>query len=58
MFNITNPQSPEFIEWILDESDVGPEGLITIPASKSPNGNDLIVVTNEISNTVSIYEIK
>ena len=58
VFNISNPQSPEFIDWILDETDVAPEGLIAIPASKSPNGNDLIVVTNEVSNTVSIFELK
>ena len=58
VFNISTPQSPEFIDWILDESDVAPEGLITIPSNESPNGNDLMIVTNEVSNSISIYELK
>ncbi len=58
VFDITNPVAPIFLDWMVDETDIGPEGLIAIKAADSPTGNDLVVITNEVSNTISIYEIK
>lgn len=58
VFDITNPASPEFVHWIFNTIDVAPEGLLVIPSVDSPNGKDLLVITNEVSNTVSIFEIK
>ncbi len=37
--------------------DLGPEGLIVIPAADSPNGNDLLVVANEVSGSTAIFQI-
>lgn len=58
VYDISNPYAPEFIEWLVDASDVGPEGLLVIPAKESPSGDNLLVLTHEVSNTISIYEIK
>ncbi|MGH8493875.1 MAG: choice-of-anchor I domain-containing protein [Moraxellaceae bacterium] len=38
--------------------DLGPEGLVFIPASKSPTGKALIVVGNEVSGSTAVLEIK
>jgi 2',3'-cyclic-nucleotide 2'-phosphodiesterase/3'-nucleotidase/5'-nucleotidase len=37
--------------------DLGPEGLVFIRASRSPNGKNLLVVGNEVSGTTTIYEV-
>lgn len=42
---------------ILNGGDRGPEGLIVIPAAKSPTGKPLLVVSNEISGTTALFEI-
>ena len=48
---------------IIDEAafiaagDLGPECVIYIDAKDSPNGEDLVVVSNEVSGTVTIYSV-
>lgn len=69
VYDVTDPASPQFIEYFNnrnfsaagadadDALDSGPEGLIFIPSSESPNGENLLVVSNEISGTVTIYSV-
>lgn len=65
LYDINDPVQPEFLQYINtrgadgDEptGDLSPEGIIHIPFDQSPNGNHLIVVSNEVSGTVSIYEV-
>ncbi|MCK9409932.1 MAG: T9SS type A sorting domain-containing protein [Bacteroidetes bacterium] len=70
VYNITNANAPMFIQYINNRDfaqtsgsgtvnsigDLGPEGLTFIPMQNSPNGRNLVVVANEISGTVSIYQ--
>jgi hypothetical protein len=38
--------------------DLGPEGLHFVPAHQSPNGEPLLLVTNEISGTIAVVAIE
>ena len=37
--------------------DLGPEGMLFISADKSPNGKNLLISSNEVSGTITIYDI-
>ncbi|WP_394750175.1 choice-of-anchor I family protein [Spongiimicrobium salis] len=58
VYDMTNPAAPEFIQLLANANDEAPEGLLVIPASDSPSGKDLLLVSNEDSGTVTIYENK
>ncbi|MDZ4667243.1 MAG: choice-of-anchor I family protein [bacterium] len=71
IYNITNPLSPYFVQYINSRNfsvtpgqanlatvgDLGPEGIAFIPRNESPNGKDLVLLSNEVSGTVAIYQI-
>lgn len=63
VFNVDNPAAPVFTEYINNRSttglagDLGAEGLFFIPHTESPNGRSLVVVSNEVSSTVTVYEV-
>lgn len=56
VYDVTNPTAPEFLQYIRDDADIAPEGLTFIAADDSPNGNSLLVISNEVSETVAVYE--
>ena len=69
VYDITDPTSPVFVEYFLNRDfsvdaddvlagDLGPEGLVFIPAGESPNGEPLLVVGNEVSGTTALYRIE
>ncbi len=70
VYNVTNPQNPEFVQYLnnrdfSDEADpeagtagdLGPEGLAFIAASDSPTGEPMLAVGNEVSGTTTLYSI-
>ncbi len=56
VYDVTNPAAPQFLQWLQRDTDVAPEGLMTIYRSDSPNGKDLLIASHEASGTVSIYQ--
>lgn len=68
VFDVTTPTAPEFVQYVNNRNftqppaspaagDLGPEGLLFIAAEDSPNGQPLLVVSNEVSGTTTILEI-
>ncbi|MEA5597415.1 choice-of-anchor I domain-containing protein [Rivularia sp. UHCC 0363] len=55
VFDVSNPTAASFVQYINNEGDLSPEGLTFIDAQDSANGNSLLAVTNEVSETLSIY---
>lgn len=56
VYDVSNPFSPEFIQLLSTPGDEAPEGVLAIPAKDSPTGSDLLIISNEDSGTVTIYE--
>jgi DNA-binding beta-propeller fold protein YncE len=68
VYDISNPLAPVFVQFINNRDfngvaeegtagDLAPEGLLFIDSSNSPNGQPLLVVTNEVSGSTTIYSI-
>jgi hypothetical protein len=69
VYEITNPSAPRFVQYINTRSfsatpgtvaagDLGAEAARVIPAELSANGRPLLVVSNEVSGTLRIFEIQ
>lgn len=63
VYNVSDPNNVTFTDYKNPRitsaygGDNGPEGLIYIPSTESPTGKGYVVVANEISGTLSIYEV-
>ncbi|MBL7752618.1 MAG: choice-of-anchor I family protein [Chitinophagaceae bacterium] len=53
LYDVTNPRAPRFIKSLVTGD--APEGLLLIPAQKSPTGKSLLVVTSEGDGFVKVY---
>ncbi|WP_066220518.1 choice-of-anchor I family protein [Formosa haliotis] len=63
-YDITDPSNPTFIKYINNRtigdsegSDLGPEGIIYIAPEDNSLGTGLVVLSNEVSSTVSVYSL-
>lgn len=73
-YDVTDPVNPVFVDYINNRDfmaeetlngmtnpavgDLGPEGLLFISATDSPNGQPLLVVGNEVSGTTTVFSIQ
>jgi hypothetical protein len=63
VFDITDPSNVAYThhhnnrDTATGKGDIGPEGLVFIPHTDSPNKRDLLVVANEVSSTLTIYHV-
>jgi hypothetical protein len=57
VYDVTKPWAPEFVQLLQTEGDSEPEGLKFLSKRQSPNKCPTLLVTNEDSNTLSIYQL-
>ncbi|WP_138432959.1 choice-of-anchor I family protein [Winogradskyella algicola] len=66
IYDVTIPSAPVFIQYLnsrdaiaggQEGGDLGPEGIVFVNENDSPTGTALIVVSNEVSATLSIYSL-
>ncbi|GGD68156.1 choice-of-anchor I family protein [Lacimicrobium alkaliphilum] len=58
--DLANPCDPAEgmdCEHIADAGDLGPESIKFVAAEDSPNGNPLLLIGNEVSGTVTVYQV-
>jgi hypothetical protein len=53
-YDVTNPASPQYLQTV--KTGDAPEGILFIPASKSPTKRSLLVVSSEGDGTIKIYQ--
>lgn len=68
VYDVSDPTAPTFVQYVntrafgIDalpgQDDRGAEGLAFVAAEDSPNGRPLLLVGNEVSQTLAIYEIE
>jgi hypothetical protein len=68
VYDVSTPSSPDFIGWYHNTNfggsieqgtagDISPEGLIFVSDQDSPTGSPLLIVSHEVSGSVTVYEI-
>lgn len=66
VYDITNPHDAEFVDYVINRGttedadasgDLAPEGMTFVSAENSPTGNALLIVGNEASGTVSVWQV-
>jgi len=57
VFDVTDPTNVIFVTSKVLEGSRSVEGLMVIPAEKSPTGSSLLVVSNEVSNTLDLLDL-
>lgn len=68
VLDVSNPVQPALVQYFNDidagaaaksgaAGDLAPEGLLFIPAADSPSGQPVLVSSNEVSGSVSLYSV-
>jgi len=69
VYELTNPAAPRFVQYINTRDfsaapgtaaagDLGAESARFIPAESSPNGRPILMVSNEVSGSLRLYQIE
>ncbi|NTW53176.1 MAG: hypothetical protein HGB15_00060 [Chlorobaculum sp.] len=56
VYDVTDPSEVSFVQYLRHAGDESPEGVLFVSAADSPTGRELVLLSNEVSNTVSIFQ--
>jgi hypothetical protein len=66
VYDVSNPYDTKFVDYVINRDlteggdlmgDNGPEGMVFVDATNSPTGSALVIIGNEISGTVSVWQV-
>lgn len=61
VYDVSAPEKPVFMHYLNTRNgitgDRGPEGVLFVPAAKSPNGKPLLIVGHEVSGTTAVLQL-
>jgi hypothetical protein len=66
VYDVTNPYDTKFVDYVINRDlteggdligDSAPEGMVFVDATNSPTGNALVIIGNEVSGTVSVWQV-
>lgn len=57
VYDITDPAAPRVATFLVNAGDAGPESGIFVSAKDSPSDEPLFIVSNEVSGTLTVYEL-
>jgi hypothetical protein len=68
VYDVSNPRAPRYLQYVNTRSfaidalpgqdDSGPEGVTFVSAEDSPHGRPLLLVGNEVSQTLAVFEVE
>lgn len=56
LYDVTDPYAPYYLTWLDTAGDEAPESVVMVPREDSGNDKALLIVSNEDSGTVTIYQ--
>jgi hypothetical protein len=66
VYDITNPYDAKFVDYVINRDvteggdligDSAPEGIVFVTAQDSPSGVPLVIIGNEVSGTVAVWQV-
>lgn len=57
VFDVSDPAAVAFVTSVVLPNSLSPEGLTVLEANRSPSGRPLLVVSNEVSNTLDYLDL-
>jgi hypothetical protein len=58
VFDVTDPTAGQFVTSTVIAGSVSPEGLKVVDAKQSPTGRAQLIVSNELSNTLNVFDLE
>ncbi|WP_256438882.1 choice-of-anchor I family protein [Synechococcus sp. CCY 9618] len=58
VFDVTDPAAVNFVTSTVIAGSISPEGLHIVEAKQSPTGRSQLIVSNEVSNTLDVFDLE